>query len=148
MEYVYPEKTCVFCDIIADDSKTSMVYEDKTVIVIMDIRPINPGHLLVIPKKHFPYLKDMDEKTGQHLFKITHRMAEAVKNSGVKCEGVNLFLADGEAAFQEIFHLHMHVFPRFKGDDFGFTASWQLKPSRKEMDRIAEKIRTAYESQS
>src|ERR1700712_560825 len=107
---------CIFCKIVAKEAPASVIYEDDVVTAFMTIQPVNPGHFLVIPKKHTPYLADMDEETGEHLFKITMRLGKALRKSGVKVEGVNLFLADGEAAFQEVFHTHMHVFPRFKGD--------------------------------
>ena len=77
------------------------------------------------------------------LFKITKRTAQAIRRSGVQCEGINLFLADGEAAFQEIFHLHMHVIPRFKGDHFKISADWDVHPPRDELDRIAKSIADA-----
>ena len=69
----------------------------------------------------------------------------AARASGVKREGVNLFLADGEAAFQEVFHVHLHVIPRFGGDGFGlkFGPSYGIKPERKEMDTIAAQVRRA-----
>jgi histidine triad (HIT) family protein len=59
---------------------------------------------------------------------------------------MNLFLADGEAAFQEVMHLHMHVFPRFKGDSFKLEADWAAKPPREQLDAIAASIHRAYES--
>ena len=137
---------CILCDIIAGESPASVVYEDDVVIGIMDISPVNPGHLMVIPKKHFPYMADMDEETGAHLSKIAMRMMQAVRESGVRCEGVNLFLADGEAAFQEIFHVHLHVIPRFKGDPFKIDADWSVRPPREELDTIATQIRKAYDN--
>jgi diadenosine tetraphosphate (Ap4A) HIT family hydrolase len=100
---------CIFCQIIDGKAEVSTAYEDDTVIAIMTIGPINPGHMMVIPRKHFASMRDMDEDTGMHLFKITLRMEQAIRNSGVRCEGINLFLADGEAALQDVFHLHMHV---------------------------------------
>ena len=121
-----------------------MVYEDELSIVIMTIGPVNPGHLLVLPRVHAPYLADLDEATGGRLFAVAMRMAAAIRASGLRCEGINLFLADGEAAFQEVFHLHLHVFPRFTGDDFGITADWSVSPSREELDANAALIRKAY----
>lgn len=137
---------CVFCGIVAGAYPVSIAYEDDIVLAFMDTSPVNPGHTLVIPKKHVAYMSDMDEETGMHLFKITMRLEKAIRKSGVRCEGVNLFLADGEAAFQEIFHLHMHVFPRFKGDPFKIGAYWSVQPPREELDRIAASIREAYAS--
>jgi diadenosine tetraphosphate (Ap4A) HIT family hydrolase len=83
---------------------------------LLTIGPVTTGHAMVIPKKHLAYLSDMDESTGRHLWTVTQRTAEALRYSRLPCEGVNLFLAEGKAAFQEIFHVHMHVFPRYAGD--------------------------------
>jgi diadenosine tetraphosphate (Ap4A) HIT family hydrolase len=100
---------------------------------------------MIIPKRHVAYLEDLDEETGQHLWTVTQRTAAAIRESGVRCEGINFFLADGEAAFQEIFHVHMHVFPRYEGDSFKLVADWDVKPSRQELDRVAQQIRLAYD---
>ncbi|HEX9990075.1 MAG TPA: HIT family protein [Chloroflexia bacterium] len=137
---------CVFCNIIARKVPASIVYEDEVSMAFMTIEPVNPGHVLIIPKKHVAVMAGIDENTGMHLFKITLRVQQAIRQSGVKCEGMNLFLADGEAAFQEVMHLHMHVFPRFLGDSFKLEADWSVKPPRKELDAIAASIHTAYES--
>jgi histidine triad (HIT) family protein len=136
---------CVFCDIVARRVPASIVYEDDLSMAFMTIGPVNLGHVLVMPKKHVPTMSDMDEEIGTHLFKITLRVQQAIRQSGVKCEGMNLFLADGEAAFQEVMHLHMHVFPRFEGDSFKLEADWSVKPPREELDAIAASIHSAYE---
>ena len=109
---------CIFCQIVSGESSISVFYEDDIVLGIMTIDPVNQGHAMIIPKQHAAYLADLDEETGRHLWTITQRTAAAIRKSGVRCEGINLFLADGEAAFQDIFHVHMHVFPRYKGDSF------------------------------
>jgi histidine triad (HIT) family protein len=136
---------CIFCQIIAGESPASVFYEDNVVLGLMTIGPVTTGHGLIIPKKHAAYLADMDEETGRHLWTITRRTAAAIRESGVKCEGINLFLADGEAAFQEVFHVHMHVFPRYEGDPFGLVADWDVKPARDELDRVARQIKLAYD---
>lgn len=137
---------CVFCDIVTGTAPASVVYQDDITIAFMDIGAISPGHVMVMPRKHIPYVADMDEDTGAHLFKITMRVAQAIRDSGVRCEGINLFLPDGEAAFQDVFHLHMHVFPRFKGDSFRVDADWSVRPPREELDEIALKIRAAFQA--
>ena len=137
---------CVFCGIVRGEVPSSIAYQDDLVTAFMDINPVNTGHVLVVPKQHAAYLADVDEETGGHLFKVSMRIAQAIRNSGVKCEGINLFLADGEAAFQEVFHTHLHVFPRFKGDSFKIDADWTVHPPRAELDDVAAKIRHAYES--
>ncbi len=134
---------CVFCDIVAGTSPASVVHEDEVSLAIMTIGPVNPGHVLVLPKIHAPYLADLDETTGMHLFRIAMRVAAAIRASGVRCEGINLFLADGEAAFQEVFHVHLHVFPRFAEDSFGLSADWSVTPPREELDRVAAQIQQA-----
>lgn len=136
---------CVFCQIVKGAASASAVYSDEKVLAFMDIQPVNPGHVLVIPKAHVARLSGLDEETGVHIFRIALRVANGVKQSGVKCEGVNLLLSDGEAAFQEVFHVHLHIIPRFRGDGFGirFGRQYGLRPERNELDRIAIKIREA-----
>jgi histidine triad (HIT) family protein len=136
---------CVSCEIVAGRSPVSAFYEDDRVLGFMTIGPVTEGHGMVMPKRHAPYLADLDEDTGRHLWTITQRVAAAIRASGVRCEGINVFLADGEAAFQEIPHLHIHVFPRYRGDQFKLVADWDRKPPRSELDRVAAQIRSAYE---
>ena len=136
---------CIFCDILARKAPVSMVYQDEHCAAFMDIQPVNAGHVLVIPRHHAPYLDDLDEQTGGHLFQVGQRLAAAVRKCGVRCEGVNLFLADGEAAGQEVFHVHLHVIPRYEGDGFGFRFSpnYFQRPSRSELDAISMDIQNA-----
>ncbi len=133
---------CVFCRIVSGSS-ASVVYRDDEVMAFMDTRPVNPGHVLVIPTRHYASLADVPERIGARRFVVAQRVASALRASGLRCEGINLFLADGEAAFQEVFHVHLHVFPRFAGDDFRISADWSIKPPREELDRIATMIREA-----
>lgn len=134
---------CVFCKIVAGAAPASIVYSDEKVLAFMDVRPVNPGHVLVIPKTHVAGLADLGEETGAHMFKVGMRIADGVKRSGVKCEGVNLLLSDGRAAFQEIFHVHLHVIPRFKGDSLriSFGRQYESKPEEEELEKTASKIR-------
>ena len=138
-------EVCIFCQIVASKSPASIFYEDDLVLGFMTIGPVTTGHSMIIPKQHAAYLADLDEETGRHMWTITHRTAAAIRESGVQCEGINLFLADGEAAFQEIFHVHMHVFPRFEGDSFKLVANWSEKPPREELDQVANQISIAYD---
>ncbi|MSP12274.1 MAG: HIT family protein [Chloroflexi bacterium] len=134
---------CVFCEILKGNLPSSQIYRDEHCTAFMDIQPINPGHLLVIPNVHAPFLADLDEATGAHLFRIAQRLAQALRQSGLRCEGINLFLADGAAAMQEVFHVHLHVFPRYAGDGFGltFSPSYFHRPPRKALDEAANLIR-------
>jgi histidine triad (HIT) family protein len=135
---------CIFCDLAAGRGAISAIYEDDVVLAFLDIAPVNPGHTLVIPKRHVATLAELDEATGMHLFRVSQRMAAAMRQSGVRCEGVNLWLADGAAAFQDVFHVHMHVIPRFAGDSFQIQADWSIQPCRTELDEIAGQVSKAY----
>src|ERR671921_565240 len=137
----YGAANCIFCAIVAGSAPASIVYDDAELLAFMDIRPVTPGHLLIIPKRHAPFLADLDEATGARMFTVAMRLAQAVRASELRCEGINLFLADGEAAFQEVFHTHLHVIPRFAGDRFRIDADWSVTPSRAELDEIAEQVR-------
>jgi histidine triad (HIT) family protein len=116
-------------------------------MAFMDIQPVNSGHLLVIPKVHVTYLNQLDSKTAGWLFQVGQSLDQALRQSGIPCEGVNLFLADGEAAGQEVFHVHLHVIPRFRGDGFGFRfpPGYRDLPDRTDLNRVAAAIRQVVE---
>jgi histidine triad (HIT) family protein len=135
---------CIFCQILRGEAPASFVYRDERSAAFMDIRPVNAGHVLVIPNEHAADLAALDLEAGTHVFRVAQRVAAAVRRSGVRCEGVNLVLADGEVAGQEVFHVHLHVVPRFRRDGFGFKFApgyFEKKTSRVDLDRVAEAIR-------
>lgn len=136
---------CVFCRILAGTVPGSFVYRDERCAALMDVQPVNPGHLLVIPTRHAASLADLDAPTAGHLMQVAQRLAGALRASGLRCEGVNLFLADGEAAMQEVFHVHLHVFPRFPGDGFGlrFGPDYTKLPAREALEVAAARVRGA-----
>jgi histidine triad (HIT) family protein len=136
---------CVFCEIIAGRGPASVVYRDHLCIAFMDITPVAPGHLLIVPIKHATGLSDLDSVTGSALFRVAQRISTAVRKSGLRVEGINLLLADGEAAGQEVLHVHLHVLPRFSGDGFGhrFPANYGQQPTRDELDSHASAIKLA-----
>ena len=138
-------ETCIFCTIVDATIPASVVYEDEFCLAFMDIYPITPGHLLVVPKAHAANLAELDEATGMHLFRIAQRLAAALRRSGFRCEGINLFLADGEAAGQDVFHVHLHVLPRFAGDGVRIHANFG-HPERAELDAQAARIAGAFET--
>jgi histidine triad (HIT) family protein len=138
-------EACVFCRMAMEVAPAEIVYSDDKVMALMDIQPVNLGHVLVIPKTHATGLSDLDEETGGQIFKVAMRVAKGIRKSGVECEGINLLLSDGEAAFQEIFHVHLHVILRFKGDDFrmSFGRQYRIRPDRQKLEEVALKIRKA-----
>lgn len=115
---------CVFCDIVADPSNDHVVWDEEDVIAFMDINPVTDGHLLVVPKSHSTALTDLPPETAGRMMQVAQELAKALKASDLRCEGINLFFAEGEAALQEIFHSHLHVLPRYADDGFGITADW------------------------
>jgi diadenosine tetraphosphate (Ap4A) HIT family hydrolase len=133
---------CIFCAIVAREAEASIIHEDDAVVVFMDLNPVTPGHLLVVPRKHAVGLEDLDTGTSAHVWSVGHQMARALRRSGLRCDGINVFLADGEVAFQEVFHFHLHVFPRYEGDGFTIGAQWEER-DRALLDSEATAIRAA-----
>ncbi|HEX8694876.1 MAG TPA: HIT family protein [Longimicrobium sp.] len=134
---------CVFCRILAGELPVSWVHRGERCVALMDIQPVNPGHVLVIPVEHAVSLTDVPPETAGEMMRIARRVAAALPASGLRCEGVNLFLADGEAAGQEVFHSHLHVIPRWRGDAFvlRFGPRDREFPARAALDVAAEAIR-------
>ena len=142
------KERCVFCKILAGDLPVSQIYRDHEVAVFADIQPVNTGHVLVIPIAHSTYLEDLDPSIAGTMFQVAQKVAQAIRQSGVACEGINVFLADGEAAGQEVWHTHLHVFPRFAGDGFGldFSDQYFVLPEREELNRVATQIKREFDS--
>jgi histidine triad (HIT) family protein len=136
---------CIFCKIIANKLPSSNVYQDDLCTAFLDIRPINSGHVLVIPNEHSSFLSGLAPDTGAQMFRVGQRVVQALRSGVVQCDGVNLYLADGEAAGQDVFHVHLHVFPRFIGDGFRlhFGPTHGHQPPKDELDDIAARLRAA-----
>jgi histidine triad (HIT) family protein len=134
---------CIFCKIVKGESPSSKIYEDNDFVAFMDIKPVNKGHVLIIPKNHVVLVSEMSEKSLGKMMIIGEKLNTAIRKSKIKCEGINFFLADGEAAGQEVFHVHLHVIPRFKDDGFGFKfpKGYENKPNRIEIEEVASKIK-------
>jgi histidine triad (HIT) family protein len=143
---------CIFCEILAGKAEASFVYRDEAVAAFMDIQPVNPGHVLVVPVRHTAMLSELNEEDGMQMFRVAQRVAAAVRatsklpSAGVKCEGVNFFLADGRAAGQEVWHVHLHVFPRFAGDGhhMRFSPNYFKPSTRQDIEQTAEKLREVW----
>jgi len=106
---------CLFCKIISGEIPSKKVYEDENVFAFLDINPRNPGHTLVIPKKHYVTLLDMPAKEVGHLFESARMVAEAVKG-GANADGLSLIQSNGKAAGQLVTHVHVHLIPRFMSE--------------------------------
>ena len=136
---------CLFCRLVAGEAEVSVVHEAERTVVFMDIQPVVRGHMLVVPRAHAAYLADLDPDDGAAVFRSGQLAAEALRASLLRCEGVNLFLADGEAAGQDVFHVHLHVIPRYEGDGFGLRLppDYSIRP-RAELDEAADAIRVGW----
>ena len=136
---------CVFCEIVAGKRFASRVCEDEHTLAFMNLRQANPGHVLVIPKTHLETIYAMNDTQTAHLFQTVLRVSRAIRKS-IKPEGLSLFQANGEASYQEIFHVHVHLLPRRNND--GLLRYYpELPPyqERAELDRLAGLIRDELE---
>ena len=118
----------------------SKVYEDDDVLAIMDIQPINPGHVLVLPKTHYGQMKDLPADISAKIFDVVKQVEEALwKTDAVACAGTNILQNNGRIASQEVHHVHVHVIPRIAGD--GLKLSLQTQDTdRDELDELSEVI--------
>ncbi|HUC88712.1 MAG TPA: HIT family protein [Candidatus Paceibacterota bacterium] len=103
---------CIFCKIAKGEIPCHKIYENKSFLVFLDIKPVNHGHLLIIPKKHFAWMQEADDKTIEEIFKLTKKMMLALKK-GLKCDYVQVGIVGNE-----IPHFHIHLIPRYNGDNF------------------------------
>jgi histidine triad (HIT) family protein len=107
-------ESCIFCKIVKKEAASSIVFEDENVLAFMDIRPVSEGHTLITPKKHYVDIFDIPDDDLAATHQVTKRIAAAVKKV-TKADGISIVQQNGAAAGQEIFHLHVHVIPRFEG---------------------------------
>ena len=104
------ESPCVFCQIIRREAPASIVYEDEQVTVFLSNRPVNEGHTLVVPKRHYVNIFEIPEDEAAYLFKVAKKVAQAVAEA-TGIEGIRIVQNNGKDAAQVIFHLHVHVIP-------------------------------------
>jgi diadenosine tetraphosphate (Ap4A) HIT family hydrolase len=130
--------SCVFCAIIAGEAPAVRVYEDDDYLAILDIRPIVRGHTLVLPKRHTVDLTDTPATIVADMVTIGQRIALAARASELKADGNNIVINDGKAAFQSVFHIHLHVAPRQLGDKLSFAKGLVVRrdPDREATGRI------------
>jgi histidine triad (HIT) family protein len=106
---------CIFCRIVDGSAQAAIVYDDERTLAFVDLRQANPGHVLVIPKMHINDVRELDSDTGSALMQSVARVTSAVGRAFPN-NGISLWHSIGEAAFQEVPHLHIHIHPRLDGD--------------------------------
>lgn len=135
---------CIFCSIVEGNAAASVVHRDDVAVAFLDLFPVHAGHTLVVPRDHWEDLVTSPAEVVAHLMKVAQLLGPKIVRT-VDAAGFNVWTANGSAAGQEIFHLHLHVLPRFEGDSFGlrFPKSYPHEAERSELDELAEGIRNA-----
>lgn len=130
--------SCVFCAIVTGDAPAIRIHEDADLLAILDIRPFTRGHTLVIPKAHTVDLTDTPAATVSSMAALGARVARAARESGLHADGNNIAINDGKAAFQSVFHIHLHVVPRRAGDKLSFAKGMLVRrdPDREQSGRM------------
>ena len=126
---------CIFCKIVKKEIPCHKVFENKNFLVFLDIKPVNHGHLLIIPKKHIVWIQEADDKIIEEIFKLAKKMILALKN-GLGCDYVQLSVIGNE-----IPHFHIHLIPRYKSDNFREFPTKKYKPE--EDKKIMTQIKNA-----
>ncbi|MCX7771314.1 MAG: HIT family protein [Proteobacteria bacterium] len=106
---------CIFCKIIEGTIPSEMVYEDNLFLAILDINPVNKGHVLVLPKKHSENIFDFEEPEISKVMTVIKKISKVLMET-LNAEGVNIIQNNGKPAGQIIFHSHFHIIPRYSGD--------------------------------
>ena len=111
-------ENCIFCKLANGEIPTSTLYEDEDFRVILDANPASKGHALIIPKEHYANLYELDDELASKVLVLAKKMI--TKLAGIlECDGYNLVQNNGETAGQTVFHFHLHLIPRYKGDAVG-----------------------------
>lgn len=133
---------CIFCKIVDGKIPCSKIAENEKAIAFLDISPLNKGHSLVVPKKHFKDIYEIDETDLKAVFALAKKVSIALKKA-VSADGINLYQCNESASGQVVFHFHLHVIPRFENDGLGFR--WHTKQfSESETKEFFEKIKKEF----
>jgi histidine triad (HIT) family protein len=134
-----PEEDCIFCKIVAGELPAQVVQEDEHTVAFMDINPWTRGHALVIPRNHSKDLLEVSDEDLSHTASAAKRLAaRMVERLGA--DGVNLLNATGAAAWQSVFHSHLHVIPRYEGDPLQLPTRPQ-QADQEELAAVAQELR-------
>ena len=134
---------CIFCKIISKKAAAVIVFEDPNSIAFLDIHPLNPGHTLVVPRKHYPSMVEMPPEEVGKVFVSVAKVMRGVKKAS-SADGINIGQSNGRAASQEVFHMHVHVIPRYIHElPEGFPE--RKTASQADLELIGKKIKAAIE---
>lgn len=113
-------ENCIFCKIANGEIPSKTVYEDERFRVILDISPASKGHAIILVKNHAANVYELSEEDASAIYVVAKKVATAMQKV-LKCDGINILQNNGEAAGQTVFHVHMHLIPRYKGDTVQIT---------------------------
>ncbi|MDD5013370.1 MAG: HIT family protein [Candidatus Pacebacteria bacterium] len=135
-------ENCIFCKIIDKEVPCYKIYEDELVLAFLDINPVVEGHALIIPKKHFENIFDIEEEYLERIIKVSKKISLKMKEA-MRIEGINLYQANGSIAGQTVFHFHLHVLPRKEGDKIDFikwTSGTTKQMEKEQFEEIRNKL--------
>ena len=132
---------CIFCDLIRGAAEVSICYEDSVAIAFLDIQPVNPGHVLVVPREHHEMLQDIPKDVGAHLYQVAAKLIPRVQTASGASD-MNIVVNSGAAAGQNVMHNHIHLIPRREGDGFDVPLPFpgSQMPNRQQLDGMAARI--------
>jgi len=138
------DRHCTFCDLIHGAGEVSTCYEDGDAVAFMDIQPVNAGHVLVVPRRHYERFEEVPPELAMHLFRVATKLVPAVKMVA-NAEGMNIVVNSGKAAGQDEPHYHVHIIPRSADDGFDIPLPFagSEMPDRTLLDATAVRIMTA-----
>src|SRR4051812_42248982 len=126
---------CIFCMVLRGEIPSERIYEDEHAVAVMDINPWTRGHAVVIPRRHATDLFEIEERELSHVIVAAKHVAAKMRDT-LGCDGINLLQSNGRAAWQTIFHLHVHVIPRY-ADDPLVLPTHPNRPQRAEPEELA-----------
>lgn len=133
--------SCIFCDIVKGAAEVSVCHEDAVAVAFMDHQPVNPGHVLVVPRAHYETLVDVPRDIGQHLYEVATRLIPVIQRV-TGCADMNVVVNSGRAAGQDVMHFHLHLIPRTANDGFDIPLPFpgSVMPERTVLDMTAARI--------
>ncbi len=135
------DEECIFCKLAHGEIPTNQIYEDEDFKVIMDANPASKGHCIILPKTHAANIFELPEEYCAKIFSVAKKCA-AVLMKVLGCDGINVLQNNGEAAGQTVFHLHVHLIPRYQGDSVNIR--WTAQPASEDLAALAEEIRKGF----
>lgn len=131
---------CIFCKILADEIPSAVVYEDEFFRAILDVNPAARGHVIILPKNHAANVFEFSDEGASKILIVAKKIAKALKET-YQCDGINILQNNGKAAGQTVFHLHVHVIPRFEGDTDHVNIGWRPGETPQDLEAVAQEIR-------